>query len=542
VTCSTLNITPATITAAGAVSNAETTVFRSDELLTAFHRSTTPGYFDWLHHVQAAAGCTRPIRLVGTVHTIQRSGDTATILDTVTTGQMPDGVIYKPCGNRRARVCPACSRTYQGDAFQLLRAGLVGGRGVPETVASHPAVFATFTAPSFGTVHTRHIRRHTCTSRKRCDCRPEPCHARRATGLCVHGRPAVCFVRHQPDDPSLGEPLCLDCYDHDAQVVWNLFAGKLWHRTKQAIERHLAKLAKRRGIPYVYLATASGRPRPVCPVRVSHGKVAEFQARGAVHFHTLLRLDGIDPTDPTAIVSPPAGIGVEDLHDAIRVAAAHVVYTSPTHPERPDGWPIAWGEQVDVRTVKLSGRDEITDGMVAGYLAKYATKATEATGHSSTRITLDNLASLLEGDGHTARLIAACWRLGRNPHPLHGQADQDDSPYLRLRRWAHMLGFGGHFLTKARRYTTTFAQHRETRAIYRRELDTGRTPPVQPTDHDQDATLVVGLLTFAGTGWHTNGDALLANTAAAQARQYATTARDELAHQSGLPAALLVAA
>ena len=27
---------------------------------------------------------------------------------------------------------------------------------------------------------------------------------------------------------------------------------------------------------------------------------------------------------------------------------------------------------------------------------------------------------------------------------------------LNLRRWAHMLGFRGHFLTKTRRYSTTF--------------------------------------------------------------------------------------
>ena len=35
------------------------------------------------------------------------------------------------------------------------------------------------------------------------------------------------------------------------------------------------------------------RVRRVPPVRVSHGKVAEMQRRGAVHFHVLLRLDGV---------------------------------------------------------------------------------------------------------------------------------------------------------------------------------------------------------------------------------------------------------
>ena len=64
-------------------------------------------------------------------------------------------MIYLPCGDRRASVCPPCAETYRADTYQLIRAGLAGGKGVPESVAVHPCVFATFTAPSFGPVHTR---------------------------------------------------------------------------------------------------------------------------------------------------------------------------------------------------------------------------------------------------------------------------------------------------------------------------------------------------------------------------------------------------
>jgi hypothetical protein len=99
------------------------------------------------------------------------------ILSERSTRDLPDGVIYKPCGNRRATVCPHCSKVYQRDAYQIVRSLLVGGKGVPETVAQHPAVFPTLTAPSFGEVHTRVAQRHTCTDRRRCDCRPDPCHA-----------------------------------------------------------------------------------------------------------------------------------------------------------------------------------------------------------------------------------------------------------------------------------------------------------------------------------------------------------------------------
>ena len=592
---STLDLTPRT-TARGVGSNADTMpVYGYTAAGSAFIRATRPDYFGWLEHVRAAAGCTRPIRLAGHLYTLEPG--TGRILDQRHTDAMPDAAIYKACGNRRSRVCPACAQTYQRDAYQLLRAGLVGGKGVPETVSRHPAVFPTFTAPSFGAVHARVVKRHTCGDRRRCDCRPEPCRARRSTdpaaGLCPHGRPAVCWARHEPGDAVLGQPFCLDCYDHDHQVVWNLFSGELWRRTKQAAERWLVQLARRRGFRRVAVVTPSGSIRKVPPVRLSHGKAAEFQARGAVHFHALVRLDGVDPTDPAAIVPPPLGFTAADLDDALRHAAAQVAYTTPAHPDRPEGWPIVWGEQLDIRPISLTGRGEVTDSMVAGYLAKYATKSTEATGHSSTRLTADNVGDYADPDGdHTARLIDACWRLGRptgtpvplskrprDPRPAPGFVDRWEcpdcgthtryaacpvcvaerqacldaestkpasaNPYARLRRWAHMLGFGGHFLTKARRYSVTFQLLRDTRVTYRRieDQDQGAGEPIRAVDHLDDTTLIVGTLTFAGVGWHTSGDALLANTAAALARERHAAGREELAYElSSAPAGVARAA
>ena len=109
----------------------------------AMRRAAQPGYFTWLEHIRPAAGCTRPIRLVGTVDTVE--GGTGRHLHRRRTDELPDSAIYKACGNRRATVCPACAHVYQRDAFQLVRTGLVGGKGIPETVSQHPAVFATFT-------------------------------------------------------------------------------------------------------------------------------------------------------------------------------------------------------------------------------------------------------------------------------------------------------------------------------------------------------------------------------------------------------------
>ncbi len=329
-------------------------VFRSqltDER--AFARLHHAGYDAWLDHVWPAAACTRPVRLRGDIKHIDPA--TGELVRTIPTIGMPDGAIYKPCGNRRATVCPGCAETYRRDAYHLIRAGLAGGKGIPADVATHPAVFATFTAPSFGPVHTRPIRTHTCADRSRCRCQPQRCHARRDAITCEHGRPAACFKRHTRDDPALGQPLCPDCYDYPAHVVWNNQAGELWRRTKQAMERYLAQLARRRGIPFHRVPCGDGRYRWVAPYRIAHGKAAEYQARGAVHFHTLLRLDGYNPFDPGQLLPPPPGITAADLQDAAHHAAETISYQTGTHPDQPGGWTIGWGTQTDVRVITTTG-------------------------------------------------------------------------------------------------------------------------------------------------------------------------------------------
>jgi len=464
------------------------------------------GYGAWLDHVWPAAACTRPVRLRGDIRHIDPA--TGELLRTIPTIGMPDSVIYKPCGNRRVTTCPGCAETYRRDAFQIIRSGLTGGKGITSAVAAHPAVFATFTAPSFGPVHSRPVRLHTCADRSRCRCRPQPCYARRDTATCAHNRPAFCFARHGRDDPELGQPLCPDCYDYPAHVVWNNQAGELWRRTKQAIERHLNQAIRHRGLPG--------------EIRVAHGKAAEYQARGAVHFHALLRLDGYDDADPGALLPPPPGITVADLDQATRWAAGAISYRSPPHPAQPGGWIITWGNQIDVRVITMTGVGTVTDLAVASYLAKYSTKGTEPAGHASARITDQTIDLYANTTGtHPERLIAACWKTGAEPG------------YVGLRRWAHMLGFGGHFLTKARRYSVRFADLRQARIRYRRNQDTGPGHgPIRTADHtDEETILVVGTFSYAGTGWRTTGDALLANTAADQARKRRQAGRDQLADE-----------
>ncbi|CAM5710212.1 replication initiator [Streptomyces aurantiogriseus] len=67
--------------------------------------------------------------------------------------------------------------------------------------------------------------------------------------------------------------------------------------------------------------------------------------------------------------------------------------------------------------------------------------------------------------------------------------------HLRLRAWAHMLGFRGHFSTKSRRYSTTLGALRTARADWR------RAQPATPVETEAtETTLVPAHWVFAGTG------------------------------------------
>jgi hypothetical protein len=129
-----------------------------------------------------------------------------------------------------------------------------------------------------------------------------------------------------------------------------------------------------------------------------------------------------------------------------------------------------WGEQLDVRHITEAGdAQELSAEQVAGYVAKYATKATEALG-----ITLDHRIGEVELEdldlpAHVVELIRACLELASRPG-LVG---------LRLGKWAHMLGFGGNTVP----------------------LDAWGRP------EDDQAIVVVASWSYLGQGYQTTGEA-----------------------------------
>ena len=411
--------------------------------------------------------CTHPIRLRGRIDAIDlATGELAPVYDT---SAEHGGVLHVACGNRREAVCPACSQVYKRDARQLVRAGLAGGKGIPDSIAAHPCVFATLTAPSFGPVHSRRMRGKTVL----------PCHPRRDANArrCRHGRDISCPTRHVEADPRLGQPMCPDCYDYTAAVLFNVYAGDLWRRFITYLPRHLARLA---GITQKAFHEQ---------VRIRFVKVAEYQARGVVHFHAVIRLDapGDDYWPPRLSYVPSL------LCDAIREAAA-AISLAVEH----DGQALTltFGAQTDARPV---GRDTIvatgqplSSDAVANYIAKYATKTLTAPGVPDTRIRHAFEISSLRCSAHYRAMITTAWQLGSNRHDP------------RFRQWAHMLGYGGHFLTKSRRYSVTFGQLRAARTDYRRTQrhpDGERDPWGRPLD--DTVVLILATWTYAGTAHST---------------------------------------
>lgn len=426
--------------------------------------------------LERAGACAHPFRLTGSREVIDAA--TGELLDRET-----DRQITVSCGNRRASVCGYCSTLYKYDAYNLVVAGLRGGKDVPAQVVSHPRLFVTVTAPSFGAVHRGPDKK---TGRL------QPCIPRRDG--------SGCFRHHRADDPLIGTPLDPSTYDYPGHVLFNALAGKLWSETLTEIRRALAK--------YLRLSRRTADKH----VKVKFAKVAEYQARGIVHFHAVARLDGPDgPGSP-----PPAWATADLLEAAVRDAVASTRLQAPESSTL-GAVPVGWGEQIDIRPIAsgdFDGSEDLTDIKVARYIAKYATKSAETSGvelppmacrtcagsgrtphHAPDHPDLLMPCRSCSGKGrtldldqweltdHARRLIDTCWDLGALPELAE----------LKLRKWAHMLGFGGHFATKSRSYSTTFGALRQERADF-----TARRDPLTLALAGSPDLIVINHWSFAG--------------------------------------------
>ena len=107
----------------------------------------------------------------------------------------------------------------------------------------------------------------------------------------------ACFSHHDRDDVLFGQPICPDCYRYEEHIVFHGLVPELWRRTTIYTFRALARL----------LETTPSKLRE--KVQLSFVKVVEYQARGAVHLHVVVRADG----SGEGIVPPPPEVSAQVL-------------------------------------------------------------------------------------------------------------------------------------------------------------------------------------------------------------------------------------
>jgi hypothetical protein len=295
--------------------------------------------------------------------------------------------------------------------------------------------------------------------------------------------------------------LCPDCYDYHSHVIWQWHAPELWRRFTIALTRALAR----------HLGIGPSHLKRVASIQFA--KVAEYQRRGAIHFHALIRLDG--PKTPAGIAPPPPDVTADDLAELVRAALAQVSYDAPPIDAADVPRRLGFGNQRDVRPVTnaIGGGQALTASQVAGYIAKYATK------------TITDPDTADPDSAHHAKLRNTV----RDLHQRAVTADPSaENPYALLGKWDHMLGFRGHFSTKSRKYSTTLGALRGARrkwqAALARSRHKGAALDLVAADLDAEAaeetSLVISAWRYAGQGWANQGETALATAAAARAREH----------------------
>ncbi len=435
--------------------------------------SDPDGFHRWQQLGDQVGWCRYPIRVAGHIMGVDPvSGGSVTAYDTA---HEPDRVLLLACGNRRERVCPPCSRRYQLDTWVLAAAGLRGGKGVPAEVESFPRVFLTATAPGFGSCH-----RGGSTGA----CCPIP------SGLCVHGRAKACLTSHRGLDPVIGAPICVDCFDYRAAVLFNALSPQLWARTVIAVRRELARI------------TGISVRETEATVRLSYMKVAEFQKRGLIHYHAICRLDARTPAGQPAAKPPPPFDQPELLAAAIRIAITATTMPTLAAVARFGLTDVRWGPQADVRIIAALDPEEEgsttatrSGAAVSNYLAKYVTKDI-----SGNRVTYGDCEDA-SGRGDTAakhyqRLRATCSHLACEP-ALDG---------LNLTRRIETFGYPSRPTSRSRAFSTTMAALRAERQAY----------VTQSSQVDPNPVAQVSQWRYVGRGWNNPGEAAYAGNRAAE--------------------------
>ncbi len=323
------------------------------------------------------------------------------VLDTGTGELGAPREIVKACGTRREKLCPSCAAVYRRDAFSVVRSGMVDEHG-----ELAPLTFLTLTAPGseeFGAVHSRRMK-----------------YSKQGQRHATHYG-CECGKWHSEGDAILGQPLDPLTYEYEKAAKWNALSARLFSVTLQKLAR------------LVFGTDEKGKPLG----RLEYIRVAEYQRRGLIHFHLLVR-GYIDERDFHAVVR-----GGERKDGKSVTKASH------------DG--ISWGRQCHLTHIRPGGRFG-----VGAYLVKVVGYAVKSTGDE-----FDHGGAM----GHTMRRVApstcACTWEEPCDAALGRRFDYEGRQVCRRHRLSENgYGYLGHTLTKSRSWGTTFREVRAKRARY----------------------------------------------------------------------------
>jgi hypothetical protein len=456
-----------------------------DVVVQVVNRAASPDFEPWWAKVSESGFCAVPVHLAG------RDAHRGAV------------EIMARCKNRRAAVCPSCSQLYAGDTWQLVHGGIGGDGDLPAAIGRHPMVFVTLTAPSFGPVHTASRDSDANSSRS---CRPVDHDLR-----CTHGQPLACYASHSVADPTVGQPLCADCYDYIGHVLFTWYAPQLWHRFCVSLRRLVARHMRELG-------------EDPSTVRVAYLKVVEMQRRAIPHFHSVIRLDA--QGEPDEHLTPPSSaVDARELAVLVHRAAAR----ARLRVSGPGGSlvTVRFGTQIDTQVLITvaptgstdpengTGFGEVAGRRVAAYLAKYVTKSIADFGLGARRLH-EAIIGELDVTDHIRRILYTISALGKLPE------------HQGIGAWLHTLGYRGHITTKTRRYSTTMGALRARREFWRQQQRDllGQQLPGARNSRDEVPS---GEWRYAGCGHANEGERLLAISAAGRAREMRRTAREELA-------------
>jgi len=350
--------------------------------------------------------CAHPIKLFRT------SIDTRT-------GEMRFGEYDKRCGSRIHDRCASCSALYRGDAFQVIRSGIIDS----STKLPKLLTMITLTAPGadrFGHIHSRNLTK--AGKLMRCKCR----------------------VYHAKDDQLIGTPIDPDTYDYAAAADFNANATRLFAVSIQKLSRVLNR-------------------------KLKVIRVVEFQQRGLVHVHALV-LGPLTQRSLELIVS-----GGTNLRTGRKIAPAtsggwtwgkecKADVISGSTPSKA----IAYMVKVINYALKDTGQGECKNGKHRRQMAKASGKTVRCNHrisdcHHGNRLDFITVESEVDGDILQKHLR------------ILDQGERSQRLCRRHRRAVNGWGFRGHVLAKSRNWGCTFQEVRSRRLNWHQKTSCVKT-------------------------------------------------------------------